>query len=73
MNLLTIYAVSLLHVFKIGPSTDDSGNPIVLSSATSGQGISDIITFPRHFRPRFEGAENLIRDNTPDTGDEEHL
>ncbi|TCD68727.1 hypothetical protein EIP91_010011 [Steccherinum ochraceum] len=62
LRLLTIYAASILHVFDIQSGLDDDGQSVALSGETSDDGFSHPVTFPRHFKPRSDQAERLIRE-----------
>ncbi|TCD68726.1 hypothetical protein EIP91_010010 [Steccherinum ochraceum] len=63
LSLLSIYAASMLHVFEMKAGVEETGQPLVLTAATTDDGFSHPLTFPRHVQPRSSPqAEQLVRE-----------
>ncbi|KAH8105130.1 cytochrome P450 [Cristinia sonorae] len=60
--MLNITIASMLHVFEVKAGVDEHGQPLVLASEGTDEGISSPMTFPRHIKPRSAQAERLIGD-----------
>ncbi|KAH9852970.1 cytochrome P450 [Lenzites betulinus] len=60
-DTLFINAASILHVFNILPALDEHGNPIPVTAKMTSGLLSYQEEFKYSFKPRFKGAEALIR------------